>query len=51
MNSGTRPDTSNDLNILLSDFIDYVYSFYGADDAVYPMKNWKTKLPLNKDDV
>ena len=34
MNSGT---TSTELNDMLTDFVDYVYSFYGADDALYPM--------------
>ena len=34
MNSGT---TSTELNDMLTDFVDYVYSFYGAPDALYPM--------------
>ena len=34
MNSGT---TSTELNDMLQNFVEYVYSFYGADDALYPM--------------
>ena len=34
MNSGT---TSTELNDMLTNFVEYVYSFYGADDALYPM--------------
>ena len=34
MNSGT---TSTELNDTLTNFVEYVYSFYGADDALYPM--------------
>ena len=34
MNSST---TSTELNDTLKNFVDYVYSFYGADDALYPM--------------
>ena len=34
MNSGT---TSTKLNDMLTEFVDYVYSFYGAPDALYPM--------------
>ena len=34
MNSGT---TSTELNDMLHNFVEYVYSFYGADDALYPM--------------
>ena len=33
------------------DFTDYVYSFYGAFDAVYPMRCKITGLKLTKDDV
>ena len=32
-------------------FTDYVYSFYGAFDAVYPMRCKITGLKLTKDDV
>jgi len=34
MNSGT---SSTELNDMLTNFVEYVYSFYGADDALYPM--------------
>ena len=34
MNSGT---TSTKLNDMLTEFVNYVYSFYGAPDALYPM--------------
>ena len=34
MNSGT---SNTDLNDMLTNFVEYVYSFYGADDALYPM--------------
>ena len=34
MNSGT---TSTELNDMLTEFVNYVYSFYGAPDALYPM--------------
>ena len=33
------------------EFTDYVYSFYGAFDAVYPMRCKITGLKLTKDDV
>ena len=34
MNSG---QSSTKLNDMLTEFVDYVYSFYGAPDALYPM--------------
>ena len=34
MNSG---QSSTQLNDMLTEFVDYVYSFYGAPDALYPM--------------
>ena len=46
MDSFTRPD--RDLNKELSDFIDYVLSFYGENDPVYPMKSIVGDLPLDK---
>ena len=41
MNSGT---TSIKLNDMLTDFVDYVYSFYGAPDALYPMGATKADI-------
>ena len=49
MDSFTRPD--RDLNKELSDFIDYVLSFYGENDPVYPMRKITGDAPLNKYDV
>ena len=34
MNSGT---TSTELNDMLTNFVDYVDSFYGVNDPLYPM--------------
>ena len=41
MNSGT---TSTKLNDMLTEFVDYVYSFYGAPDALYPMGATKVDI-------
>ena len=41
MNSGT---TSTKLNDMLTEFVDYVYSFYGAPDALYPMGATKADI-------
>ena len=49
MDSFTRP--TRDLNKELSDFIDYVLSFYGENDPVYPMRKITGDAPLNKYDV
>jgi len=49
MDSFTRPD--RDLNTELSEFIDYVLSFYGENDPVYPMRKVEGNAPLNKTDV
>ncbi len=49
MDSFTRPE--RDLNKELSDFIDYVLSFYGENDPVYPMRKIEGNAPLNKTDV
>ena len=45
MNSGT---TSTELNDMLTNFVDYVDSFYGQNDPVYPMKSIVGDLPLDK---
>ena len=49
MNSGTEPE--RDLNSELSDFIDYVFSFYGDVDPVYPMRKVIGDARLNKTDI
>ena len=48
MNSGT---TSTELNDMLTNFVDYVDSFYGQNDPLYPMMSRETKQPLNKHDI
>ena len=37
MNSGYSTISSTYLNDQLTEFTDYVWSFYGAEDALYPM--------------
>ena len=48
MNSGT---TSTELNDMLTNFVDYVDSFYGQNDPLYPMMSQETKQPLSKLDI
>ena len=48
MNSGT---SSTELNDMLTDFVDYVDSFYGVNDPLYPMMSQETKQPLTKFDI
>ena len=48
MNSGT---TSTELNDMLTDFVNYVDSFYGVNDPLYPMMSRETKQPLTKFDI
>ena len=48
MNSGT---SNTNLNDMLSNFVEYVDSFYGQDDPLYPMMSRETKQPLNKHDI
>ena len=48
MNSGT---TSTELNDMLTNFVDYVDSFYGVNDPLYPMMSRQTTQPLNKHDI
>ena len=48
MNSGT---TSTELNDMLTNFVDYVDSFYGLNDPLYPMTYKDTGLPLTKYDI
>ena len=48
MNSGT---SSTELNDMLTDFVNYVDSFYGLNDPMYPMTYKDTGLPLTKYDI
>ena len=49
MNSGT---TSTKLNDMLTDFVDYVYSFYGdKKEALYPLFNVDTDKQVDKIDI
>ena len=48
MNLGT---TSTELNDMLTGFVDYVDSFYGLNDPIYPMTYKDTGLPLTKLDI
>ena len=48
MNSGT---TSTELNDMLTEFVNYVDSFYGLNDPIYPMTYKDTGLPLTKYDI
>ena len=41
MNSG---QSSTKLNDMLTEFVNYVYSFYGAPDALYPMGVTKSEI-------
>ena len=36
---------------MLTNFVDYVDSFYGVNDPLYPMMNVQTKQPLCKVDI
>ena len=46
MNSGT---TSNELKDMLTNFVEYVDSFYGVNDPLYPLV--KDGNPLSKVDI
>ena len=46
MNSGT---TSTELNDMLTNFVEYVDSFYGVNDPLYPLV--KEGKPLSKVDI
>ena len=43
MNSG---QSSTQLNDMLTEFVNYVDSFYGLNDPIYPMTYKDTGLPL-----
>ena len=57
MDSGYSTISSTYLNDQLTEFIDYVWSFYGADDAIYPLyyvdtdKNVHTDRQVTKSDI
>ena len=36
---------------MLTNFVNYVDSFYGVNDPLYPMINQETKQPLSKVDI
>ena len=46
MNSGT---SSTELNDMLTNFVEYVDSFYGVNDPLYPLV--KDGKPLSKVDI
>jgi len=48
MNSG---QSNTILNDMLTEFVDYVDSFYGVNDPLYPMMSRETKQPLTKYDI
>ena len=48
MNSAT---TSTELNDMLTNFVNYVDSFYGVNAPLYPMMSQGTKQPLTKLDI
>ena len=43
--------TSIENMALIQQFVDYVDSFYGTDDPLYPMMSRETKQPLTKFDI
>ena len=38
-------------NTMLEEFVNYVDSFYGQNDPIYPMMSRETKQPLTKFDI
>ena len=48
MNSG---QSNTKLNDMLTDFVEYVDSFYGVNDPLYPMMNKETGQPLSQIDI
>ena len=51
MDSGYSTISSTYLSDQLTDFVDYVDSFYGLNDPIYPMTYKDTGLPLTKIDI
>ena len=48
MNSGTA---NTDLNDMLTNFVEYVDSFYGVNEPLYPLINKENGQPLSKIDI
>ena len=46
-----RNNINRTLNDMLTNFVDYVDSFYGQNDPLYPMMSRETKQPLTKYDI
>ena len=52
MDSGYSTISSTYLNDMLTDFVDYVYSFYGdKKEALYPLFNVDTDKQVDKVDI
>ena len=52
MDSGYSTISSTYLNDMLTDFVDYVYSFYGdKKEALYPLFNVDTDKQVDKIDI
>ena len=43
--------TTKESMIAIQEFVDYVDSFYGTNDPIYPMMSQETKQPLCKMDI
>jgi len=43
--------SNTELNDMLTNFVEYVDSFYGQNDPLYPMMSQETKQPLTKYDI
>ena len=43
--------TTKESMIAIQEFVDYVDSFYGTDDPLYPMMSQVTKQPLTQTDI
>ena len=43
--------TTKETMIAIQEFVDYVDSFYGTDDPIYPMMSKETKQPLTQTDI
>ena len=43
--------TTKESMIAIQEFVDYVDSFYGTNDPLYPMMSRETKQPLTQTDI
>tara|TARA_Y100001973_G_scaffold37089_1_gene55886 strand:+ start:290 stop:595 length:306 start_codon:yes stop_codon:yes gene_type:complete len=43
--------TTKESMIAIQEFVDYVDSFYGTNDPIYPMMSQETKQPLTQTDI